>query len=161
MFPELQVSVWRISMLTLLFVCSSNRTRGPLAAALFSQLAKEGGLTEWQADSAGLRAQHGAAIAEPVRAILAERGLEPLRVGVQELTAKLAKSAELILCMTRDQEREIRKRFVSARNKTKTVMSILREDRDVFDPNKQDLDRYRACLAMMEPALRELVERLK
>ena len=148
-------------MLTLLFVCSSNRTRSPLAAALFAQFAKEGGLTEWQADSAGLHAQHGAAIAEPVRTVLSERGLEPLRVGVQELSAKLVKSAELILCMTRDQEREIKKKFVSARNKTKTLMSILREDKDVFDPNKQDLERYRACVVMMEPALHELVERLK
>lgn len=148
-------------MVTLLFVCSSNRTRSPLAAALFNQFAKEGGLTEWQADSAGLRAQHGAAIADSVRTVLSERGLEPLRVGVQELTTKLVKSAELILCMTRDQEREIKKSFVSSRNKTKTLMSILREDTDVFDPNKQDLERYRACVAMMEPALRELVERLK
>ncbi len=148
-------------MLTLLFVCSSNRTRSPLAAALFHQFAKEGGLAEWQVDSAGLHAQHGAAIADPVRTILAERGLEPLRVGVQELSAKLVKSSELILCMTRDQEREIKKKFVSARNKTKTLLSILREDKDVFDPNKQDLERYRACVAMMEPALHELVERLK
>ena len=82
-------------------------------------------------------------------------------MGVQELNAKLVKSAELILCMTRDQEREIKKKFVAARNKTKTLMSILREERDVFDPNKQELERYRACLAMMEPALRALVERLK
>ena len=50
---------------------------------------------------------------------------------------------------------------MSARNKTKTLLSILREDKDVFDPNKQDLERYRACVAMMEPALHELVERLK
>lgn len=148
-------------MLTLLFVCSSNRTRSPLAAALFAQFAKEGGLAGWQADSAGLRTQHGAQIAEPVRTVLAEKGLEPLRVGTQPLTPKLIKSAELILCMTRDQEREIKKCFVSARNKTKTLMSILREDTDVFDPNKQDVERYRACTAMMEPVLRELVERLK
>ena len=148
-------------MLTLLFVCSSNRTRSPLAAALFNQFAKEGGLSEWQVDSAGLRAQHGAAIADSVRTVLAERGLEPLRVGVQELNAKLVKSAELILCMTRDQEREVKKKFVAARNKTKTLMSILREEKDVFDPNKQDIERYRACAQMMEPALRALVERLK
>ena len=148
-------------MLTLLFVCSSNRTRSPLAAALFAQFAKEGGLAEWQADSAGLRAQHGAPVAAPVRTVLAERGMEPLRIGAQVLTAKLVKSAELILCMTSDQEREIKKKFVSARNKTKTLMSILRLDSDIFDPNKQDLERYRACVAMMEPAIRELVERLK
>ena len=148
-------------MLTLLFVCSSNRTRSPLAAALFTKFAREGGLTEWQADSAGLRAQHGSQIDDNVRTVLAEKGLEPLRIGTQLLTSKLIKSAELILCMTNDQEYEIKKRFVSARNKTKTLMSILREDTDVFDPNKQDVERYRVCMAMMEPALQRLVERLK
>ena len=147
-------------MPNLLFVCSSNRTRSPLAAALFAHFAKEGGLSDWTVDSAGLRAQHGVRIAENVDAVLATRELQPLRMSTQVITAKLIKSSDLILCMTRDQEKELTKKFVSARNKTKTLMSILREDTDVFDPNKGDLERYESCVAMMEPALKTLVERL-
>ncbi|MBP5299873.1 MAG: hypothetical protein J6Y80_00580 [Victivallales bacterium] len=148
-------------MPNLLFVCSSNRTRSPLAAALFAQFAREGGLLGWSVDSAGLRAQHGLRVAENVDAVLAARGLHPLRLGTQVVTSKLITEADLILCMTRDQMKELTKKFVSARNKTKTVMSILREETDVFDPNKGDSARYEACVSMMEPALRTLVERLK
>ena len=92
--------------------------------------------------------------------MLAERGLEPRRLGVQLLTPKLIKSSELILCMTSNQEKELLTRFVSARNKTRTLMSILREETDVFDPNHLPLEKFRACLDMMEPAIRELVQRL-
>ena len=144
----------------ILCVCSSDRTRAPLAAAIFQQLAKQAGLQDCSCDSAGIRAFHGQHIADHVATVLKERGIEPLRLGVQLLSPKLIKSAELILCMTRDQEKELTSNFVSARNKTKTLMSILRQDRDVFDPNKQPLESFRQCVALMEPALQELVERL-
>ena len=143
-----------------LFVCSSDRTRAPLAAALFQKTADQEGLDDCPCDSAGLRAQHGQHIAPEVEKVLAERGLEPRRLGVQLLTPKLIKSSELILCMTSNQEKELLTRFVSARNKTRTLMSILREETDVFDPNHLPLEKFRACLDMMEPAIRELVQRL-
>ena len=143
-----------------LFVCSSDRTRAPLAAALFQKTAAQEGLDDCPCASAGLRAQHGQHIAPEVEKVLAERGLEPRRLGVQLLTPKLIKSSELILCMTSNQEKELLTRFVSARNKTRTLMSILREETDVFDPNHLPLEKFRACLDMMEPAIRELVQRL-
>ena len=62
--------------------------------------------------------------------------------------------------MTRDQEREITSNFISARNKTKTLMSILREDKDIFDPNKLPIESFRSCREMMMPAIKELVQRL-
>ncbi len=145
----------------LLFVCSSNRTRGPIAAALFQNAAKLGGLDDWEVDSAGIRAQHGQHIPDEVVTVLAEKGLQPLRIGVQFLTPKLIKMADLILCMTGNQEKELLTTFVSARNKTKTLMSILREDTDIFDPNHLSVEKYRACRDMMLPAIDELVERLK
>ncbi len=143
-----------------LFVCSSDRTRAPLAAALFQALAAQEGLEECPCDSAGIRAQHGQHIAPEVEKVLAERGLLPRRLGVQLLTPKLIKSSELILCMTQNQEKELTTRFVSARNKTRTLMSILRTEKDIFDPNHLSLEKFRDCLQMMEPALQELVQRL-
>lgn len=147
-------------MLQLLFVCSSDRTRAPIATALFLQAAKEAGLADWTCDSAGLRTYHGQRIADGVAKVLAEVGLEPRRLGIQQLTPKLIKASDLILCMTRDQEREITSNFISARNKTKTLMSILREDKDIFDPNKLPIESFRSCREMMMPAIKELVQRL-
>ena len=148
-------------MPNLLFVCSSDRTRGPLAAACFQYLAKVGQLEDWNVASAGLHAHHGQMIAAEVREALAEIHLEPLKIGVQELSPKLIKSSDLILCMTSNQEDEITSRFISARSKTKTLMSVAGSSADVFDPNKLGIEKFRQCLQMMWPALEQLVERLK
>ena len=144
-----------------LFVCSSDRTRGPLAAALFAQLAKEAGLEEWESDSAGLHAQRGQMIAPEVRTVLAERGLEPRRIGVQLLTPKLIKASDLILCMTSNQEHDITRQFPPARNKLKCLMSLADTPIELFDPNHLGIEKFRDCLALMEPALRNLVRRLQ
>ena len=144
-----------------LFVCSSDRTRGPLAAALFAHLAKEAGVDEWECDSAGLHAQRGQMIAPEVRTVLAERGLEPRRIGVQFLTPKLVKSSDLILCMTSNLERDIAKQFPPARNKLKLLMSLADDPIELFDPNHLGVEKFRDCLALMEPALRNLVARIQ
>lgn len=150
-------------MVRILFVCSSDRTRGPLATALFADAAAKAGLSteECVCDSAGLRAQHGQHIADGVVKVLAEWGLEPRRLGVQPLLPKLIKSADLILCMTGNQEKELTTSYVSARNKTKTLMSVLREDKDIFDPNHLSIEKFRSCRDMMAPAIQELVERIR
>lgn len=149
-------------MPSVLFIDNSGKSCAPIAAALFDRLAKEREMPEaWSADSAGLFARHGQMIAAEVRTVLAEAGCTPLRIGVQELTPKLVKSATLLLCMTENQEDEISRRFISSRNKLKTLMSVMRSDADVFDPVRRGVEGFRACREMMLPALEELIERLK
>ncbi len=148
-------------MSKILFICSSDRTRGPLAASAFAAIAREKGLTDWQVDSAGIRAQHGQMIAPEVRTVLEERGIEPLRIGVQLLTPKLIKASDLLICMTSNQEHELTKTFVTARYKTKTLMSLSDNPIDLFDPNHLPLEKFRSCLELMWPALEELAERLQ
>jgi len=148
-------------MATLLFVDSAGRTRSPLAAGLFVKLAREASLDGWVCEPVGIHAHHGQMIAAEVCTVLSEAGAEPLKIGVEELTPKLAKMADLILCMTSNIEDEVMKKFIASRNKCKTLMSVLRQDTDVFDPNKLGEEKFRECLSMMRPAIEELVERLK
>lgn len=148
-------------MPAVLFIDNAGRSCAPIAAALFAQLAKKADMgEEWSADSAGLYARHGQMIAAEVRTVLEEAGCEPLRIGAQELTPKLVKSADLLLCMTEQQEKEISRRFISSRNKLKTLMSVMRDDADVFDPSRQGVEKFRVCVRMMQPAIEVLVERL-
>ena len=144
----------------IVFVCSSNRTRSPMAAAYFRKLLDTAGMRDYEVDSAGLRTQYHGTICQESKEALANEGLEPLRLGIQPLTPKLIKSADLLVCMTSDQLREIRKKFISAASKTVTLMSVLHLDVDVFDPNKQPLQRHTDCLNMMKPALMTLAKRI-
>ena len=132
-----------------------------MAASAFQHLAKLHNLEGWEADFAGIRAHRGQIIAPEVREALAAKGLEPLKIGVQELTPKLVKSSDLLLCMTSDQEDWIDAKFLSARRKLRTLMSVCENPTEVFDPNKLGVEKFSQCLDMMWPALEIIVERLK
>ena len=94
------------------------------------------------------------------RQALAALGLEPLRIGTQAVQLFHIKTANLILCMTQEQQERLEKKYVSAIGKTRTLMSIIQSDRDIFEPRSQDAANHGNCLAMMRPALDSLADRL-
>ncbi len=147
-------------MANILFVCSSNRSRGPLAAAYFQHLAIVTGINDLSVYSVGIRTRAKELICPEVEQLLAEYNLKPQQVGTTQLLPKMLKGADLILCMTSDQQEYLEKKFISARHKTKTLMGILKLEKDIFDPCNEGLDRFRQCLEMMKPALQTLAERL-
>ncbi len=144
----------------ILFICGSNHSRSPLAATFLQYLAQEKGCADISAVSAGLNTRNGEPLCPEVSELMAEYQCRPTPGGTRQLQAKMLKSADLVLCMTREQQQRLEKNYPSARNKTKTLMSILKREQDVFDPRNEGLERFRQCLAMMKPALQELLERL-
>ena len=148
-------------MANILFVCGSNRSRSPLAAAYFQHLAQEAGIKDLFVYSAGIRTHSKELICPEVEQLLAEYNLKPQQISTKQLLPKMLKSADLVLCMTSDQQTRLEKEFFSARQKTKTLMGILKLDKDIFDPCNEGLDRFRQCLEMLKPALYALVERLR
>ena len=145
----------------ILFVCGSNRSRGPLAAAVFKKLAEDVGLSDLEVDSAGLRCNPRQMICPEVSEILASMDISPLQIGVKQLLAKDIKAADLVICFTSDQQKQLESSFLSARKKTKTIMSIIDSDIEVFDPAKGGKEKFRQCLDLMNPALKTLAQRLR
>ncbi|MFA6931406.1 MAG: low molecular weight phosphatase family protein [Lentisphaeria bacterium] len=144
----------------ILFVCGTNRSRSPLAAAVFKKFAEDAGVQDLSVESAGLRANPRHMICEEVSKVLALEGLTPIQLGIQQVLPKNIKSADLVLCFTSDQQQELESSFLSARRKTRTLMSIIKSDQEIFDPCKGGLIKFQQCLAMMRPALQALAERL-
>jgi protein-tyrosine phosphatase len=144
----------------ILFVCGSNRSRGPLAAALFKKKAEEAGLADLVVDSAGLRCNPRQMICPEVSEVLTLEGLSPLQLGVKQVTHKNIKAADLVICFTSDQQKQLESTFLAARNKTKTLMSIIRSKGEVFDPAKGGKEKFQQCLELMRPALETLAQRL-
>jgi protein-tyrosine-phosphatase len=145
----------------ILFVCGNNRRRSPLAAAYFQRRLQEFGLDRIHTESAGLRTRRQDMIDRGAVDALAKIGLEPLQLGVRQLSPKQANSASLILCMTSDQATELEKKIPSAARKVRTLLSIVDSDGQVFDPRENDLGGHARCLDLMRPALDALVERLR
>lgn len=144
----------------ILFICGTNRRRSPMAAAYFQRRVQELGLKEVSVESAGLRTRRQEKVDRGAVDALAKVGLEPLQLGVRQLTPKQANSASLIVCMTSDQLDSIVKDITTVAKKVRTLLSIVGSDQQVFDPRENDVGGHARCLEQMQPALDALAERL-
>ena len=145
-------------MTLIVFVCGSNRSRSPMAAAYFARLVRERGLKDIEVASAGLHVKHGETVAQEAREALRREGLEPLEIGVTQLLPKLIKRASLLVCMTPEQQDRAEDLFISAKGKVRPLMSFLHSNRPIAEPPKGDLKRHIECLETMKEALEALAD---
>ncbi len=82
-----------------LFVCTANICRSPMAEAIFNALAEDGDLP-FRAESAGTAALEGRAMAPNAVAALEEAGIYPGSHGARRVSEALLEGSELVLTMT-------------------------------------------------------------
>ncbi|MDZ4674606.1 MAG: low molecular weight protein arginine phosphatase [Gemmatimonadota bacterium] len=85
----------------ILFVCSGNTCRSPMAEVLMGQAAVEHGLPGLSAESAGTGALEGEPASEGSYLVALEAGLDLSRHRARQLTPELVNAADLILTMSR------------------------------------------------------------
>ena len=106
-------------MKKILFVCTGNTCRSPMAQGLFSLLAKEAGV-EAEVRSAGIAAVDGQAVSPHASDILKEHGFETA-LKSRRLTPEEVRWADLILTMTMQHKGAILRQYPEAVDKTFTL----------------------------------------
>ncbi len=94
----------------ILFLCTGNTCRSPMAKCLMEDLAKRLDLNI-TCDSAGLIAFPGAPASPGAQRAMAARGLSLRGHRAKRINAALAKKADVVLCMTEAHRREFMQRF--------------------------------------------------
>jgi len=133
-----------------LFVCSGNLCRSPMAAGLFARLLPEVSVT-----SAGLDAPVGEPAAQEAVAVLRSHGIDLSGHRAVRLSDAMCRDADLILVMTVAQRRELEARHPFARGKVFLVRAF--DSVDVFDPVGESRERFDACYALLATGLADWI----
>src|SRR5438046_7558777 len=143
-----------------LFVCTGNICRSPLAAALLQRALKERGL-DMNVTSAGTGAWDGAPASEGAYLVGLERGLDLSGHRARLLTRELVEQADLILTMARHHRARVDELGGEGR------VFVLGEyagregdEAEVSDPFGGDLDVYRNTCVELEALIEAAVERI-
>lgn len=146
-------------MLKMLFVCTGNTCRSPMAEAFFNLLAQQRGLPA-RAFSAGLSVSNHKASDSAIQAA-AEYGAELSSHRPQSLTQCMVNDADLILTMTEDYKRNVEMNYPSAQGKTWTLLQFIGEQGDIDDPYGGSLEEYRKCARQLWEAVSKVIDRLQ
>jgi protein arginine phosphatase len=143
----------------LLFVCTGNICRSPMAEWFLRKLLEDRPIPGVQVHSAGFIALPGNTATHLAMVVAKEQGVDLSQHRAQPLTSELIGDADLILVM----EPEHRQELLYHRSEAVSKVFLLRHfapsgdrDRAIADPYGMDMEAYRLCFQ----EIRECVESL-
>jgi glycine hydroxymethyltransferase len=139
-------------MKRILFVCTGNICRSPMAEGLFRALVEERG--DFAVASAGTSAGRGQTPSiEAVRVLRAEEGIDISRQRSQPVTEELVDQSDFIFTMTRDHRNLLELIFPASEGKVHVLREFESGPLDVPDPIGQGREVYARCKDAIKRAL--------
>lgn len=149
-------------MFKVLFMCTANICRSPLAEAIFNHMVKNGNIREQiVAESSGTWANDGNSAGSLSQQVAQENGLDLSAHRSKPMTPQLIKEADLVLCMTPVHKNDVLKIFPHFDNKVFNLKEFAREipprKKAIDDPIGMNLNFYRRIFRELEDEIRRIL----
>lgn len=152
-------------MLKILFVCTGNTCRSPMAEALFNNAVPHSRLPyQVISSSAGLYAVRGDRVSSEVLSLLSQEGFDLSEHRARQLNQTLVEDSDLILVMTATHKHELCSIFPDAVNKTYRLKEFAGENHktgDITDPLGQGLEKYQQALEEIRLCIKKLISKME
>lgn len=141
---------------TILFMCTGNICRSPIAEYLFNYYSKAQNLP-YVAKSAGLL-ETGALISLNSMQLLAEQGIRSEQHYSRKINPEIMSSSWLVLTMEQRQKDNIIRNFPESAHKVFTLKEYVGSKGDIADPIGYDIDYYRDIYQQIDEAVLKLID---
>lgn len=138
-------------MPSIIFVCSANQCRSPMAEALFKAIVAEAeDLNAWRIESAGTWAYKGVPATALARQAMQERSLDIEDHRSRPVSSELLADFDLILVMEDRHRLFLREQFPGVVERVRMFSEIVGNEEDIDDPVMGTLDTYRDTVAILQ-----------
>ncbi len=142
--------------MNILFVCTGNTCRSPMAAGLMNKIAIEEDL-DVRIESAGLFAAEGSPASDEAIEAMKKYDVDLSDHRAKQITPELIEKCDVILTMTAAQKMLLAE---VAADKTYTLCEYAGTEGDIADPFGGDLEEYEEVAQMIYFALQSISEKL-